>query len=229
MAFIRRASEKPDVCSWAGSPQKRGFGEAERYICTSSRNAKDSTAMARKPSVDTYEQLLAVLRARFEQYPHRHRHLSWGEVQRRLEEQPQKLWSLAEMERTGGEPDVIGRDADTGEWLFCDCAAESPLGRRSLCYDRTAQLSRKEHAPVANAVDMAEAMGVELLTEEQYLALQRLGPFDTKTSSWLKTPEDVRRLGGALFGDYRYGRAFIYHNGAGSYYSARGFRALLRV
>ena len=147
----------------------------------------------------------------------------------RLEAAPEKLRSLVEMERTGGEPDVVWRDENTGAFVFCDCSPETPKGRVSVCYDRAGMDSRKEHKPAANAIDMAAAMGVELLTEEEYLALQKLGEFDTKTSSWLKTPEDVRKLGGALFGDRRYGRVFIYHNGAQSYFAARGFRCSLKV
>ncbi len=187
------------------------------------------TAPKDLPTVER-EALLAVLERRFAQHEERHKGIAWAEVLERLLSNPRALWSLREMERTGGEPDVIGRDTASGGYLFCDCAKESPTGRRSLCYDREGQASRKEHAPQHNAVDMATAMGIELLTEEQYCALQQqVGPFDTKTSSWLKTPEAVRRLGGALFGDFRYGRVFIYHNGAQSYYSSRGFRGLLRM
>ncbi len=173
--------------------------------------------------------LLNTLKARFEQNTGRHKGVAWAAVLARLEANPEKLRSLGEMERTGGEPDVIGRDATTGEFMLCDCSAESPAGRRSVCYDREGWLSRKEARPENNAVDMAAAMGVELLTEEQYRDLQKVGKFDAKTSSWLKTPDDVRALGGALFGDWRYGRVFIYHNGAQSYYAVRGFRGLLRV
>ena len=159
----------------------------------------------------------------------RHPDLEWREVLARLEAALEKLQSLAEMERTGGEPDVIGRDAKSGEIVFADCSPETPKGRVSLCYDRAGMDSRKEHKPQNNAIDMAAAMGAELLTEEEYLALQKLGEFDTKTSSWLRTPDEVRKLGGALFGDRRYGRVFIYYNGASSYFAARGFRASLRV
>lgn len=159
----------------------------------------------------------------------RHEHLQWAEVQARLEANPQKLWSLSEMERTGGEPDVVGQDKATGEYIFCDCSAESPKGRRSACYDREALDARKEAKPKANAVDMAAAMGIELLTEEQYRELQKLGNFDAKTSSWVKTPSRIRKLGGALFCDRRFDTVFVYHNGAESYYAARGFRGSLRV
>lgn len=175
------------------------------------------------------ETLLKQLKARFEKNMARHRGLEWPRVQARLEADVGKLRSLEEMERTGGEPDVIGHDPGTGEYLFCDCSAESPKGRRSVCYDREALDSRKEHKPADSAIGMASAMGVELLTEERYRALQKLGEFDTKTSSWLKTPPEIRRLGGAIFGDRRYNHVFVYHNGAPSYYAARGFRALLRV
>lgn len=175
------------------------------------------------------EALLSVLKARFEKNTKRHKGLAWADVQARLEARPGKLWSLHQMEETGGEPDVVGQDKATGEYLFYDCSAETPKGRRSICYDREALEARKEHKPADNAMDMAAAMGIELLTEEQYRALQALGHFDAKTSSWLKTPDAVRDLGGALFGDYRYGRVFVYHNGASSYYSARGFRGALRV
>jgi hypothetical protein len=173
--------------------------------------------------------LIATLRLRFEKNTARHQGLDWAEVEGKLRAHPEKLKVLGEMERTGGEPDVIGWDKGSQEFLFCDCAAESPKGRRSLCYDKPAQLDRKEFVPENNAVDMAAAMGIELLDEEQYRALQRLGDFDTKTSSWIRTPQDVRTLGGALFGDRRYGRVFIYHNGASSYYGVRGFRGLARV
>jgi len=175
------------------------------------------------------EDLLRTLRVRFEKHMVRHEGLEWAEVQARLEANPGKLWSLHEMERTGGEPDVIGYDEKTGEYLFCDCSAESPKGRRSICYDREALESRKQHKPENSAVDMAADMGIELLTEEQYRELQKLGTFDTKTSSWIQTPAHIRRLGGALFCDRRYDTVFVYHNGADSYYGARGFRGLLRV
>ncbi|MDX1479295.1 MAG: DUF4256 domain-containing protein [Saprospiraceae bacterium] len=174
-------------------------------------------------------EIIRILSARFEQHPHRHPDMVWTAIQRKLDAYPHKLWSLHEMERTGGEPDVVGYDASTGEFVFFDCSAESPAGRRSVCYDRAGLESRKQHRPDHNAVDMAEEMGVQLMTEQQYRDLQKLGPVDTKTSSWLKTPEAIRQLGGAIFGDYRYGRVFIYHNGAQSYYAARGFRGVLRV
>jgi hypothetical protein len=175
------------------------------------------------------EELLGTLKTRFEKNMNRHKGLEWARVRAKLEADADKLWSLHEMERTGGEPDVIGHDSKTGEYIFCDCSAESPKGRRSVCYDREALESRKEHKPEDNAMDMAAAMGIELLTEEQYRALQKLGNFDTKTSSWVKTPSDIRRLGGALFCDRRYDTVFVYHNGAESYYAARGFRGSLRV
>lgn len=175
------------------------------------------------------EALLATLKARFEQHMHRHEDMEWADVQAKLAQNPDKLWSLHEMERTGGEPDVIGRDAETGALLFADCSPESPTGRRSVCYDQEALEKRKKHKPENSAARMAADMGIALLTEEQYFELQKFGPFDTKTSSWLKTPEDIRKRGGAIFGDWRYGRVFIYHNGADSYYGARGFRGLLRV
>ncbi len=175
------------------------------------------------------DDLINLLKKRFEKNMSRHIDLEWAQVQTRLESSLEQQWSLQEMESTGGEPDVIGMDLKSGEYLFFDCSAESPKGRRSLCYDREGLESRKEHKPKNNAVDMAASMGIELLTEEQYRKLQQLGNFDTKTSSWLKTPSDIRDLGGAIFGDFRFGHIFIYHNGAQSYYSARGFRGALRV
>ena len=180
-------------------------------------------------SPEQREELLRALKARFEKNMNRHKGLRWAKVQAKLEANSKKLRSLNEMERTGGEPDVVGHDKKTGEYVFYDCSAESPKGRRSLCYDREALESRKEHKPEDSAVNMAAAMGVELLTEEQYRELQNLGTFDAKTSSWVRTPSDVRNLGGALFCDYRFGRVFVYHNGAESYYAARGFRGALRV
>lgn len=174
-------------------------------------------------------ELLATLKARFEKHANRHKGLEWPKVLARLESNVEKLGALAEMERTGGEPDVVGHDKKTGEYVFFDCSPESPKGRRSLCYDREALESRKEHRPEDSALDMAAAMGIELLTEEQYRELQKLGAFDTKTSSWLMTPPEVRKLGGAIYGDRRYDRVFVYHNGASSYYAVRGFRGCLRV
>ena len=175
------------------------------------------------------EELLKTVKARFEKNMDRHPGLEWVQVQAKLEAHAEKLWSLSEMERTGGEPDVIGHDKKTGEYIFYDCSAESPKDRRSLCYDREALESRKENKPANNAMDVAAAMGIEILTEEQYRALQKLGNFDTKTSSWVQTPSAIRKLGGALFCDRRYNTVFVYHNGAESYYAARGFRGLLRV
>lgn len=175
------------------------------------------------------EELIAILQARFEKNPQRHAGLAWAKVKARLEANPEKLWSLGEMERTGGEPDVVGQDAKTGEFIFNDCAAQSPDARASLCYDREALDGRKKFPPKGCVTEAAAAMGVELLTEEQYFALQQLGEFDTKTSSWLKTPPEIRALGGAIYGDRRYNRVFIGHNGADSYYSGRGFRCALRV
>jgi hypothetical protein len=169
------------------------------------------------------------MEARFEKNMNRHKGLEWPKVQARLQANPEKLWSLSEMERTGGEPDVVGHDKRTGEYILFDCSAESPKGRTSLCYDREALDSRKEHKPKNCAIDLAAAMSIELLTEEQYLELQKVGQFDTKSSSWVKTPPEMRKLGGALFGDRRFGRVFFYHNGAESYYSGRGFRGWLTV
>lgn len=174
-------------------------------------------------------ELLEELKSRFEESMSRHDGIEWASVKARLEADPEKLWSLAEMERTGGDPDVIGFDRGTGEYIFFDCSPESPKERRSLCYDRDAWELRKEHKPKNNAVDLAAAMGIEVLTEEEYHELQSLGEFDLKTSSWVRTPADVRKLGGAIFCDRRFGRVFTYHNGAESYYAARGFRGSLRV
>jgi len=175
------------------------------------------------------EELLRVLKVRFEKNMNRHKGIEWAKVQARLEKNNQNLWSLNEMERTGGEPDVVGFDKKTGEYIYFDCSAESPKGRRSLCYDREALEKRKEHKPKNNAVDMAASMGIEILTEEQYRQLQKHGNFDLKTSSWVKTPADIRKLGGAIFCDRRYNTVFVYHNGAESYYAARGFRGSLRI
>lgn len=175
------------------------------------------------------EELLGTLKARFEKNMSRHKGLEWAKVQAKLEANGEKLWSLNEMERTGGEPDVVGYDKKTGEFILCDCSEESPKARRSACYDREALESRKEHKPKNNIVDMATAMGIEVLSEEEYRELQKLGDFDTKTSSWVKTPAPIRKLGGALFCDRRFDTVFVYHNGAESYYAARGFRGSLRV
>jgi len=175
------------------------------------------------------EELLKALKTRFEKNMNRHKGLEWANVQAKLEANTEKLWSLNEMERTGGEPDVVGYDKETGEYIFYDCSAESPKGRRSVCYDREGLESRKEFKPKDTAIDMAAAMGIEILTEEQYRDLQRLGNFDAKTSSWVKTPSEIRKLGGAVFADFRYGNVFVYHNGAQSYYGARAFRGSLRV
>jgi hypothetical protein len=180
-------------------------------------------------SPEQREELLRTLKARFEKNMNRHKGLEWTKVQTKLEANPEKLWSLNEMERTGGEPDIVGFDTKTGEYIFYDCSAESPKGRRSVCYDREALEARKEHKPKDSATNMAAAMGIELLTEEQYRELQKLGDFDTKTSSWVKTPSDIRKLGGGLFCDRRYDNVFVYHNGAESYYGARAFRGSLRV
>jgi hypothetical protein len=173
--------------------------------------------------------LLSTLKTRFEKNMNRHQDLEWAKVQAKLENSTEKLWVLDDMEITGGEPDVVGYDKNTDEYIFYDCSAESPKGRRSLCYDREALEARKEHKPQNNVIDVAAAMGIELLTEEQYRGLQQMGNFDTKTSSWVKTPTSIRKLGGAIFADYRYGNVFVYHNGAESYYAARGFRGLLKV
>ncbi len=175
------------------------------------------------------EELFRVLQTRFENNIQRHKDLPWSKIQAKLEPQPEKLWSLHEMEKTGGEPDVTGYDDRTGEYIFIDCSAETPRDRRNLCYDREALEARKEHKPKDSAMGMAAAMGIEILTEEDYRELQKLGEFDTKTSSWLKTPPEIRKLGGAIFGDRRYDHVFVYHNGADSYYGVRGFRGLMRV
>lgn len=191
--------------------------------------AKPANSNKKKLSPEQREKLLRALKARFEKNMNRHKGLQWAKVQAQLEAKPEKLWSLNEMENTGGEPDVVVHEKKTGEYKFFDCSAESPNGRRSVCYDREGLESRKEHKPKNNAIDMAAAMGIELLTEEQYRELQTLGEFDTKTSSWVKTPAEIRKLGGALFCDRRYGNVFTYHNGAQSYYAARAFRGSLRV
>jgi hypothetical protein len=183
----------------------------------------------KKLSPPQREELLRALKVRFENNMNRHQGLDWAKVEAKLEANAEKLWSLNEMERTGGEPDVVGHDKQTGEYIFYDCSAESPQGRRSICYDAEALQARKEHKPKDSARNMAAAVGIELLTEEEYRKLQELGDFDTKTSSWVKTPSDIRKLGGALFCDRRYDTVFVYHNGAESYYAARGFRGSLRV
>ena len=204
-------------------------GPGEQRPMKQSREAKTEMQRAKDMKANQREELLRALKARFEKNMNRHKGLEWAKVQAKLEANTEKLWSLNEMERTGGEPDVVGHDKKTGEYIFYDCSAESPKGRRSVCYDREALESRKEHKPKNNAIDMAAAMGIELLTEEQYRELQKLGNFDTKTSSWLNTPSDIRKLGGALFADRRYGNVFVYHNSAPSYYGVRAFRGLLRV
>lgn len=185
----------------------------------------------KKLSPNGQEQLLKILKTRFEKNTNRHKGVAWSDVRSKLTAATGagKLWTLNEMEKTGGEPDVVNYEKKTGEYIFYDCSAETPSGRRSVCYDREGWLSRKEHRPQNNAVDMAAAMGIELLTEEQYRSLNMLGTFDSKTSTWLNTPADIRKLGGAIFADFRYGQVFVYHNGAQSYYSGRGFRGLLRV
>lgn len=185
--------------------------------------------MKKELSPEQRAELLKAIKARFEKNMNRHQGLDWSKVLAKLEANAEKLWSLNEMERTGGEPDVVGQDPKTGQYIFIDCSAESPKGRRSLCYDQEALESRKEHKPENSAMEMAAAMGIELLSEEQYRELQKFGNFDTKTSSWVKTPSDIRKLGGALFCDRRYDHVFLYHNGAESYYAVRGFRGSLRV
>jgi len=182
-----------------------------------------------KLSSSEREELLSVLQVRFEKNIDRHKGLKWADVLARLKGAPEKLWSLSEMERTGGEPDVVGLDKKSGEYIFFDCSAESPKERRSVCYDPEALASRKEHKPKDSAIGLAETMGIEILTEEQYRKMQTLGKFDLKTSSWVKTPDEIRKLGGALFCDRRYDTVFLYHNGAESYYAARGFRGMIRV
>ena len=190
---------------------------------------KNINSNKRKLSAEQRDELLRALKIRFEKHMNRHKGFEWAKVLAKLEASAEKLWSLSEMERTGGEPDVVGHDKKTDEYIFYDCSAETPKGRRSVCYDYEALASRKEHKPENSAIDMAAAMGIEILTEEQYRALQQLGDFDTKTSSWIITPADIRALDGALFGDRRYNSVFVYHNGASSYYAARGFRGSLRV
>ncbi len=183
----------------------------------------------KKLTPDQQKQLLTTLKARFEKNTNRHKGLTWADVETRLKASPDKLWPLNEMEASGGEPDVVAFDKKTGAYTFVDCSAESPAGRRSLCYDKAALEARKENKPKGSAIGMAAEMGIEILTEEQYRELQKLGKFDTKTSSWLKTPDAIRKLDGSIFGDYRYGQVFVYHNGAQSYYAARGFRGMIVV
>ena len=207
---------------WAQIPTELCFSKRQIDMSNIKTNKKELSPKQR-------EELLKTLKARFEKNLNRHKGLDWAKVQARLEAHAEKLWSLQEMERTGGEPDVVGHDKKTGEYIFFDCSTQSPKGRTSLCYDREALDLRKEFKPKSRVVDMAAAMSVELLTEEQYFELQKLGEFDTKTSSWVKTPADIRKLGGALYGDRRYGRVFVGHNGAESYYGGRGFRGSLRV
>ena len=197
--------------------------------CVIIKSMKNISGHKKQLASEQREELLGILQTRFEKNMNRHKGLGWAEVRARLEASADKVWSLHEMEKTGGEPDVVGHDKKTGEYVFFDCSLESPKGRTSVCYDRAGLDSRKEHKPKNNAVDMAAAMGIELLTEEQYRELQKLGNFDLKSSSWVKAPADIRALGGALFGDRRYGHVFVYQNGAQSYYSGRGFRGGLRV
>jgi hypothetical protein len=198
--------------------------KGEAYMANTDKNSNKKVLTS-----EQREELLGILKSRFEKNMNRHKGLEWSQVQLKLESNSEKLWSLNEMERTGGDPDVVGYDKNTDEYIFYDCSAESPKARRSFCYDREALESRKEHKPENNAVDMAAEMGIELLTEEQYRELQKLGSFDAKTSSWIKTPANIRKLGGALFCDFRYDTVFVYHNGAESYYGVRGFRGSLRV
>ena len=190
---------------------------------------KNSNSDKKELSVQEQQDLLTILQKRFENNMKRHENLEWSKIETKLHTNPEKLWSLNEMERTGGEPDIVSYDKKTDEYVFYDCSAESPKDRRSICYDFEGQESRKEHKPENNAIDMAELMGIELLTEEQYRELQQFGNFDEKTSSWIQTPAEIRKLGGALFADFRYNNVFVYHNGAQSYYAARGFRGVLRV
>jgi hypothetical protein len=200
-----------------------------RANCAARNNGEMRGAIKKELSAKQRGELLTKLKARFAANLDRHKGVDWAKVEARLEANPEKVWSLYEMESTGGEPDVIGQDKKTGEFIFCDCSAETPKGRRSVCYDREALDSRKEFKPKNSAMDMAAAMGIELLDEEQYLELQKLGEFDTKTSSWLRAPDDIRKQDGGIYGDRRYGRVFVYHNGPQSYYQGRGFRGLLRV
>lgn len=212
--LLRNSQGRADLSEHAAMPQ-------ETYM--------QGVGTKKKLSPEQREELFTALKARFAKNMNRHKGLEWAKVEEKLQASAEKLWSLNEMERTGGEPDVVGHDRKTGEYMFYDCSAESPKGRRSVCYDREALEARKEHKPKDSATHMAAAMGIELLTEEEYRELQKLGNFDTKTSSWVKTPSDMRKLGGALFCDRRYGNVFVYHNGVESYYGARGFRGSLRV
>jgi hypothetical protein len=209
--------------------EKIGRGQLFTRRSNKKQSSMKGAVTKKELSAEQREALLRPLKARFEKNMNHHKGLEWAKVKAKLEAKIEKLWSLSEMERTGGEPDVVGQDKETGEYIFVDCSAESPKGRRSLCYDRKALEARKEHKPENNAVDMAAAMGIELLTEEQYRELQKLGNFDTKTSSWVQTPSDIRKLGGAIFCDRRYNTVFVYHNSAESYYAVRGFRGSLRV
>ena len=202
---------------------------AESYLTEVTKSMSKANRTKKELLPGDREEFLTELKTRFEKNMNRHQGLEWAKVRAKLEADAKKLWSLTEMERTGGEPDVVGFDKKTGEFIFYDCSAESPKGRRSLCYDRQALEERKEHKPENSAVDLAGNMGIELLMEEEYRELQKLGEFDTKTSSWVKTPGDIRKLGGAIFCDRRFGRVFVYHSGAESYYAARGFRGSLRI
>ncbi|HMI50152.1 MAG TPA: DUF4256 domain-containing protein, partial [Candidatus Saccharimonadales bacterium] len=212
-----------------GGPQRSNRQATREGTTMRAIPARNTNSNKKDLSPEQRAELFRALKARFEGNMNRHKGLAWDKVQAKLQASAEKLWSLREMERTGGEPDAVGQDKKTGEYIFYDCSAESPKDRRSVCYDREALESRKEHKPKANAMDMAAGMGIELLTEEQYRELQKLGDFDTKTSSWVKTPSDVRKLGGALFCDRRYDTVFTYHNGAESYYAGRAFRGSLRV
>lgn len=214
-------------CAWFGG--SKGAHLAEVSKIGGIRVSAMKNEGRKKLSSEQREELLRALKDRFEKNRNRHKGIEWVNIRKNLEENSEKLWSLNEMEKTDGEPDVVGHDQETDEYIFYDCSAESPKGRRSVCYDREALESRKEHKPKDSAIDMAAAMGIEILTEEQYRALQKLGSFDTKTSSWVKTPSNIRKLGGAIFCDRRYDTVFVYHNGAESYYAARGFRGSLRV
>src|SRR5215469_18783276 len=229
MYMIKSGQDKPKGPMWRGRSERSDRSATQEATTTRATRARNMNSAKRDLSPERRAELLRTLKARFEKNMNRHAGLEWAQVQAKLEANAEKLWSLNEMERTYGEPDVVGHDKKAGQYIFHDCSPESPKGRRSVCYDREALDSRKEHKPEENAMDMAAAMGVELLTEEQYRELQKLGNFDTKTSSWVKTPSDIRKLGGALFCDRRYDTVFVYHNGAESYYAARGFRGSLRV